>query len=678
MSARTVALALLPWLLVACSSSSSSSLNDKGLDDDGPATADGARDQRPADPDAARDGAPRGDGDAGAPIDLGPLPDGFDPSVVVINEVAPKGAPEDWFELYNRSSYGVALDQYTFSDDPARGSYAAFPAGAVIAPHGYLVVEMTDAYPGFKLAGNETLVLATAAQQILDEVDLTPFAAGAGKSVGRLPDGIGAFQLLNAPTPGQPNMQGTDDVIPAGFCPQGPGQCADGSGCVQGKCGPCQDDAHCRAEDRCLSGGSCGACGPAAPCGADETCRHGFCLPKEVAQWSVQVDPLLWQQMVGDPWNTALSAPCTLGVGTAAYKDTCSLRIHGGSSRDYPKKSLRITFDENKPHPGFSRKITLRAEYNDASFLRNVLAHAMFRRFTTLPVARTRFVRLDLNGAYYGLFVEVERIGPKMLRENGRDDTAPTYEADAVFALASQGASSFVPLPDAATYAGAYTCQIGDVTNYAPLIDLVEKQIWPDYLDSSQGQAISRIPQALHYPGFLDYLALMGVIQNQDHVQKNYYFSLQPASNGTPRWEFYPYDLDLTFGCLWDPVAEDTICDDLKTQEDYAAGIVPPGVIPGYPADEFYNLLNHLVLTDPAAATTFGQRVCAVLGSPFWQTRLHGYIDGLRELIEPAVLPDPNDRNADLPAFAAAVAELHTFVDQRGAYLGAQLGCPTP
>lgn len=364
-------------------------------------------------------------------------------------------------------------------------------------------------------------------------------------------------------------------------------------------------------------------------------------------------------------------APCRLAVDGARYDEGCEVRISGGSSRDYPKKSFRITYPEGARSPGYSRKINLRAEYNDASFLRNYLAHEVFRALTRVPTPRTRFVRLSLNGRYYGLMLEVERIGPDFLEHNGRLRDRALYEADPPLPLFQSGACSIIPLPRSELYAEAYSKKIGPLGDLSDLRALVEDVV---ARDDEEGRS-SRVIAAVKIESFLDYLMVMGLLQNQDHVRKNYFLSNQPNEGGELQWEFYPWDLDLTFGCLYDDAEENTICDELVFDFPEDRGVLPTGVRPTYPVEAYFNLLIHIALTDRVLRPGFVCRVCRALEGPFWNERLIDLLEARRGDIRPAVLDDPNDRSPSEAEFSAAVDEIRSFIVRRRDHLREKLRC---
>jgi len=132
-----------------------------------------------------------------APVDVG----------LVINEVAAKGDPLDWFELHNSSGEYLALANFVFADDLSDADKRApFPSDLVIPPGGYVQVQLdSDAWPGFALGQDEELGVWTADGAPVDRVDWAEGEAGEGTSYARLPDGSGDFRTVTDPTPGAPN-----------------------------------------------------------------------------------------------------------------------------------------------------------------------------------------------------------------------------------------------------------------------------------------------------------------------------------------------------------------------------------------------------------------------------------------------------------------------------------------
>ena len=144
------------------------------------------------------------------------------PGAVVINEImaAPRsglrdedGELSDWIELYNTTDTAIDLSQYALSDDDTRPVKWTFPAGAVIAPHGYYLVfcsgknklEAATLYPHTNFAVSaerETIVLSSLTGQLMDRVTIDNLPRD--MTYGRDPYTL-EWKVFTLGTPGAPN-----------------------------------------------------------------------------------------------------------------------------------------------------------------------------------------------------------------------------------------------------------------------------------------------------------------------------------------------------------------------------------------------------------------------------------------------------------------------------------------
>jgi len=175
------------------------------------------------------------------------------------------------------------------------------------------------------------------------------------------------------------------------------------------------------------------------------------------------------------------------------------------------------------------RKINLRAEYNDPTFMRTWLGYETFRRLTRTPVPRADFVDVRINGERYGLMLEVERLGGKFLEDNGRDREAPMYEAQQDWP-----SGALTDLPDDEAWRYVWSKKTGDPDDYSDIQSFVNEAIGADLADSPslRDTCVDRTSLAMDMEAYVDYLAVMALIQNNDHVTNNFYVSLQAAYGG--------------------------------------------------------------------------------------------------------------------------------------------------
>ncbi|WP_419853685.1 CotH kinase family protein [Candidatus Poriferisodalis sp.] len=127
---------------------------------------------------------------------------------LVINEVAAKGDPLDWFELHNASRVPIALDGFEMADDLTDvGKRVPFPAGTVIQPGAYMQFSLDkDGWPGFALGSDEELGIWLLDGTLVASVDWDDGQSGAGQSYARVPDVTGGFATVDTPTPGAANQ----------------------------------------------------------------------------------------------------------------------------------------------------------------------------------------------------------------------------------------------------------------------------------------------------------------------------------------------------------------------------------------------------------------------------------------------------------------------------------------
>ena len=485
------------------------------------------------------------------------------------------------------------------------------------------------------------------------------------------PDATADGAAIEDDLPAPPWDAGADSSAPVPLCPNHVLECPPGFGCHAGKCGGCASANECRALEGCVAG-LCGACKQASDCKEGKSCINGFCLRRPLVVWELTVDPAAWAKIHAAP-NKKLYAPCKLQVGETTYEDGCEIRIRGGISKQYAKLSYRIRFPEGAEHPGYSRKINLRSEYNDATYMRNLLANWLFDQLTDVAAPRVRYRRLKVNGADYGVYAEVERIGSSFRRQRGRSDNAPLYEADPPQDLAAKGAGALLPLTPPSLYELAYTKHDGQQESYDDLITLIETYLWSDHIDGGS----KRLRKTIDVERYVEYLAMQGALLGMDHVRKNYYLSPQPAADGQSRWEFFPWDLDMTFGCVWSETAELNLCDQLATGTTWDSGVIESGMQTEYPVgpSDFFNVAIDIVLSDPELRARVQARICALTGSEIWKFKLPKLVDALEAQLLDELASDSRDRNASSQDFKTAVASLRTWISKRGELLQFNLDC---
>ncbi|MEQ8820742.1 MAG: CotH kinase family protein [Sumerlaeia bacterium] len=153
-----------------------------------------------------------------------------DPPKLFVNEFMASNATtisdefgefDDWIEIYNADTVAVSLDGLHLSDDSANPTQWAFPSGLSIPAGSFLLVwtdgddSQGDLHTNFRLsAGGEEIGIYDTEANNFQEVHRLVFGAQTDDvTQGLLPDGEGALQTLESPTPGTSNMPGPTSIF---------------------------------------------------------------------------------------------------------------------------------------------------------------------------------------------------------------------------------------------------------------------------------------------------------------------------------------------------------------------------------------------------------------------------------------------------------------------------------
>ena len=348
--------------------------------------------------------------------------------------------------------------------------------------------------------------------------------------------------------------------------------------------------------------------------------------------------------------NDNIYKPVALALDGVAASG--KVRLHGGSSRGYVKKSWRVKLAEGDLLADGRDTMILRAEWSDRTLLRNWLAVQVIEALSTAPlVSSARFVHLRLNDGFSGVMLDVERIDDEFLVARGLNPSASLYEPDPPFALSVPG-GNLTPLPDMATYRQVYDHHEGNI-DYADLVALIEVAVaW------SKADFAARIGQVVRLEEILRYLAAMVVIQNQDHIKKNYYLYRDTKSLDCT-WRIIAWDLDLSFGRLWTP--EKDILDD----QMFVNGDLFVGEDKGH---SFYNGLFDQMFAVPALRQRYLELVTHLLDHVFTEKFIAARVAWATCELQPDLLADPLKRSSN-ESYMGRVDELNQFVSGRRSWL---------
>jgi len=229
------------------------------------------------------------------------------------------------------------------------------------------------------------------------------------------------------------------------------------------------------------------------------------------------------------------------------------IKFRGASSQAYDKKSFALKLEKSKGWLGMppNREWVLNAAFVDASMMRHKLSYDLFRAMgsETAPrfAASSRFVEVELNGRYHGVYLLMQPVDDLLvgLSPADKSDMTPAviYKAvDHAANFAQPGHDGFEQRqPDPAIK-----------ESWGPLDDLYRfVSQAPDkvFFDPTLG-----IASRMDIDNAIDFHLLVLMTSNLDGITKNYNLVRRAvtATNPNPKFYFVPWDYDATFGRNWD------------------------------------------------------------------------------------------------------------------------------
>jgi CotH kinase protein len=236
--------------------------------------------------------------------------------------------------------------------------------------------------------------------------------------------------------------------------------------------------------------------------------------------------------------------------GRWAYRGRIGIERRGQSSQMFPKKAWSIELRDRK---GDNRDVpllgmpadddwVLYAGYNDKTLMRNVLAYETSRRFGRYA-SRTRFVEVELNGRYHGVYVLMEKL---KLQKDRIDLPEPAQLLEWTFSFQARQKGPSFGLP---------------VTGYRILFEDPERSDLGRKRIAEVRQSVSAAEGSLYKGNFrdrdngwrrhidaaaaVDYILLNELFKSQDAFRASTFL----AQGAGGRWQLGPiWDFDISMG----------------------------------------------------------------------------------------------------------------------------------
>jgi len=304
------------------------------------------------------------------------------------------------------------------------------------------------------------------------------------------------------------------------------------------------------------------------------------------------------------------------------HRYTLEAKYRGATSSIFPKRNYTLKFAKDDPFHepdkaggAFSaaRRLVLISPFNDNSYLRPRLAFDLWNRMSTDHIQiKTYSAIMYVNGRFWGLFTVADHVDDDLMERHGlskEGDLFKAVDADANFSRNTKtGASKQVLSQGFEKKEG--TPKDGWVGAYDTLNALTVS-----IADSNAQGFFEQWGSRLHAADYEDWWIFNTAILGTDSASKNAYHYYDPVSRAP--WRFIPWDLDASFGQLWD------------TRRIAATAL------PDFTGD---NLLFSRMLSDPRISTPLRERYRTLLRGPLSKAQVLALIDGYAEELR-AVAP---------------------------------------
>lgn len=271
------------------------------------------------------------------------------------------------------------------------------------------------------------------------------------------------------------------------------------------------------------------------------------------------------------------------------------------------KKPLKISLNRyvaGQKYDGI-RKINLSNGFMDPTMMRDALAYR-FMRTAGIKAPRTSYSKVYLNGTYWGLYVMVEEVDERALKNWYPADSGNLFKCIDNTSLLYQGNSI-------ANYSDEFDLKTNDLENdWSRLIYLTKM------INTPQAGFRDSIDKALNLETYLPVLAADILMYNWDSYYdhgRNFFLYEHPESH---KMEWIPWDYNLAFSTS----QTDLIVDYSIAMED--------------------KQLVKKVQADPELRSSFFDHVCIQIDNYFTLANLEGYINTTSALIRPSLDEDPN------------------------------------
>jgi spore coat protein H len=319
------------------------------------------------------------------------------------------------------------------------------------------------------------------------------------------------------------------------------------------------------------------------------------------------------------------------------------VRFRGEWARSWPKKPLKIFFSRDKPFQGH-RSLNLNSAWRDPAFIRETLAYHVYAACGA-PASQSRVVRLNVNGQFRGLYVEVEQVDDTLLRRFNLPG-ATLFKA-----TSDDNQADERDLGRDAAFAAHYANETDKDEGLGELQHFCRELARATNL-------VDFFVRRVDLEKYINYLAATALVQHWDGFNKNHY--LVHDRRGSGKWFVVPWDLDRTLGDHWSGGFDTANLSALLGTRKL-------------PSVTGWNRLQDRFFSDTALRARFLRRLAELLEKEFTTEKLFPILDRFEaSLAEDAAL-DRRRWSGASENLHSGMAEVKSVIQRRRAFLQAEL-----
>lgn len=327
-------------------------------------------------------------------------------------------------------------------------------------------------------------------------------------------------------------------------------------------------------------------------------------------------------------------------VANGKVHENAQIRHRGAWARGWPKKPLKVFFDENDLFEGQDR-VNLNSGWRDPAFVREVLAYHIYS-VCGAPASKARVVRVTMNGQFLGLYIDAEQPDKPLLRRYNLKGAA-IYKANSDRNVADER-----DLGSLSEFARHYEKQTQKKEGHDDLQKFCHEL-------ASATNIREFFEASVDLEKYINYLAATVLAQNWDGYNKNHF--LVHDVKGSGKWFPLPWDLDRTLGDHWNQTFDEASLPILLGTRKM------PGITG-------WNRLQDRFFSDPALTARFLDRLEELLKSEFTTEKLFPVLDLLEEQIKSDASAECQRwRRSERRDFRKGIAQVKRFIEDRRAYL---------